>query len=114
PHAPTTTPTPHPYTTPVHAHNHLEQHHHAAAHHLYHHQHHHDLSGAHDNDDEHQYDLHDHAAGDLYRRLPHPHGVPHPDGEPRLVEHQGEPVSPVHQRHLAADRLAPGAVLQPA
>src|SRR5206468_4212697 len=44
-------------------HDHIEQQHHAAAHHLYHHQHHHDLSATHDNDDEHQYDLHDHDGG---------------------------------------------------
>src|SRR5205823_15004931 len=97
--------------------------------HLDHHQPHHDLSGTHDNDDEHQYDQHegadhehlphnhddpsddehvqhddhsidhdhhDHTAGDLQGRLPHPHGVPHPDGEPRMAENRQQLVSRVH------------------
>src|SRR5437870_2471504 len=35
-------------------------------------------------------------------------------GEPRLVEHEGEPVSAVPQPRATPDRLARGAVLQPA
>src|SRR2546422_8741722 len=56
-----------------------------------------------------QHDHHDDAAV-----VDHPHGVPHPDGEHRLVERQQQRVGPVHQPHAAADRLARGAVLQPA
>src|SRR5205823_7270853 len=84
---------------------------------------HHDRGPNHDLDDQDQHDhhaaadhdhQHDHTAGDLHGRLPHPHGVPHPDGELRLVEHPQQPVSPVHQPHAAAARFARGAVLHPA
>src|SRR5439155_14212421 len=97
-------------------------HHHVDHHHL-------DHRGVHDHDDQHdhhaaadydhqhhqhdQHNHHDHAAGNLHRRLPHPHGVPHPDGEPRLVEYQGELLGPLPQQHCPADGLARGAVLQP-
>src|SRR5439155_11131 len=47
-------------------------------------------------------------------QVEHPHGVHDSDGEHRLVERQEQRVGPVHQPHAAADRLARGAVLQPA
>src|SRR6266404_5985476 len=82
---------------------------HAARDH-HHDDHHHDdhTVAAHDYHHE-QHDHHDDAAV-----VDHPHGVPHPDGEHRLVERQQQRVGPVHQPHAAADRLARGAVLQPA
>src|SRR5205823_2265418 len=91
--------------------------HHAAPDHdvvLHHHDHHtapdHDVVLHHHAtaDNDHQHDHHDAAVVD------HPHGVPNPDAEHRLVEHQWQRVGPVHQPQAAPDRLARCAVLQPA
>src|SRR5206468_5479195 len=110
-----------------------DDHHAAPDHEHLHDVHHHDLHAAPDHDHlhdghdhhaaadhDHPHDVHDHHAAadhdhhDHAAVVDHPHGVPHRDGEHRLVEHQDQLVGPVHQPHAAADRRARGAVLQPA